>query len=367
MFNPQRLGIARKRRMLNRKTFAYRIGVHVNTLTCWDQGIMPTEENVNAIARVLEFPKDFFFGADIEEPTIETTSFRSLSTMTAARREAAHAAGAIGFMVSDWIEQRFDLPSPDIPSCPSYGSGDPADIARGLRQEWALGEQPVWNMIHLLESKGVRIFSLAENTSSVDAFSLWRNGKPYVFLNNFKSAERSRFDAAHELGHLIMHQDGRINGKLAEEQADCFASEFLMPKADVLAVLPRVNYLQQLIKNKTRWRVSLAALTYRVHKIGITSDWKNRDFCVTIGRDGYRKEEPNPIEREKSMVLEKVLRALWSDRTSQDAIAHDLHLPISEVNDLLFGLLNAGCEGVAAPKPLVLLEKDRENISEATA
>lgn len=367
MFNHQRLSIARKRRMLNKKTFASLIGVHVNTLTCWDQGIMPTNENVDAIAHALEFPKEFFFGDDLEEPTIQTASFRSLSTMTAARREAAHAAGSIGFMVSDWIETRFELPVPNIPSCQSYGIGDPADIARGLRQEWALGEQPIWNMIHLLESKGVRVFSLSENTASVDAFSLWRDGKPYVFLNNYKSAERSRFDAAHELGHLIMHQDGRINGKLAEEQADCFASEFLMPKADVIAILPRVDYLQQLIKFKTRWMVSLAALTYRVHKLGITTDWKNRDFCVTIARDGYRKVEPNPIKREKSMVLEKVLRTLWSEKTTQNNIANDLHLPHSEVDDLLFGLLNTECFGVSEAKPLTLMEGDEQRASQITA
>jgi Zn-dependent peptidase ImmA (M78 family)/transcriptional regulator with XRE-family HTH domain len=365
MFNPQRLGIARKRRMLNRKTLAARLDVHVNTITCWDQGIVPTDENIRAMARELEFPEEFFFGPDLEEPTIETTSFRSLSTMTAARREAAHAAGTIGFMVSDWIEGKFELPSPNIPACPSYGVGDPASIARGLRQEWALGEQPVWNMIHLLESKGVRIFSLAENTESVDAFSLWRNGRPFIFLNNFKSAERSRFDAAHELGHLVMHQDGRISGKLAEEQADCFASEFLMPRADVLAVLPRVDHLQQLIKHKARWMVSLAALTYRVHKLGITTDWKNRDFCVTIARYGYRKQEPNSIARERSMVLKKVLRALWSEQMSHHDIARDLHLPISEVNDLLFGLLSSA-PGEEPPQKQELSLLESKN-TEATA
>ena len=33
----------------------------------------------------------------------------------------------------------------------------------------------------------------------MDAYSFWRRGVPYVFLNTMKSAERSRMDAAHEL------------------------------------------------------------------------------------------------------------------------------------------------------------------------
>ena len=55
-------------------------------------------------------------------------------------------------------------------------------------------------MLHVLEAKGVRVFSLAENTRNVDAFSSWREERPFVFLNMQKTAERSRFDAAHELG-----------------------------------------------------------------------------------------------------------------------------------------------------------------------
>jgi Zn-dependent peptidase ImmA (M78 family)/transcriptional regulator with XRE-family HTH domain len=367
MFNPQRLSIARKRKMLNKKDFAHLIDVQVNTLTRWDQGSTPTDENIEAAARVLGFPKAFFFGPDIEEPTLENTSFRSLSSMTASRREAAYAAGAIGFMISDWIENRFELPSPAIPSYPLCGDGCPEAIARMLRQEWVLGEQPISNMIQLLEHKGARVFSLSENTACVDAFSLWRSGKPYVFLNNFKSAERSRFDAAHELGHLVMHQDARVSSKTAEEEADRFAAEFLMPKADVIAVLPRVNDLQQLMIHKARWKVSLAALTYRVHKLDITTVWRNRDLCITIAKRGYRKEEPRPIPRETSMILEKVLRMLWAEKTTQNDIASELYLPMSEVNDMVFGVLNTGTVVPLPPVPLALMPQEENEIPKATA
>src|ERR1700693_4393291 len=92
----------------------------------------------------------------------------------------------------------------------------------------------------------VFLFSLAENTRNVDAFSCWRNGEPYVFLNTFKSTEHSRFDAAHELAHLVLHKHGGPNqGRAAELEAHAFASSFLMPRDDVLATIPFVTSIKR--------------------------------------------------------------------------------------------------------------------------
>lgn len=273
--------------------------------------------------------------------------------MTAAEREAALAAGQIAFLISDWTLERFDLPGIKLPDLHLF---DPELAARMLRQEWALGEQPIPNMIHLLEAKGARVFSLAENTAHVNAYSLWRKNVPYVFLNTFKSAESSRFDTAHELAHLVMHQDGGVTGRVAEEQANRFASAFLMPEADVRSALPQVQTLRQLLKAKHRWRVSLTALTYRAHKLGMITDWKNRDFRIPITKNGYHKSEPEPIEREQSVVWEKVLKALWAENTTHFEIAEQLALPVSELSDLLFGVLSRGDQAKQGPQqPLAIL------------
>jgi Zn-dependent peptidase ImmA (M78 family) len=351
---------------LNKTTLAGRIGVDLRTIARWEKcESEPTPENLDALVRVLDFPRTFFFGDDIEEPLAELTSFRSQKALSAALRDAALAAGAIGFRIADWVNDRFELPPSKIPDLSSY---DPESAARTLRQEWELGEKPISNMIQLLESKGVRVFSLAENTRQVNAYSTWRVDTPYVFLNTMKTAECSRFDAAHELGHLVLHQDCKVKGREAEDQANAFARAFLMPKADVLSTLPRVRDLQQLIVIKTRWLVSVAALNYRIHKLGIISDWKNRDFCIEIAKKGYLRNEPRPIEHEKSLVWEKVLKTLWSERTTQADIASNLDLPISEVEGLLFGVLNTSGSGKPTPphRPLSIVEQGVE-LTQATA
>ncbi|WP_376773772.1 ImmA/IrrE family metallo-endopeptidase [Rhizobium mongolense] len=71
------------------------------------------------------------------------------------------------------------------------------------------------NMVHLL----VRVFSLVENTRTVDAFSVWRGIRPFVFLNTIKTSEHGRFDAAHELGHLVLPRHGGPSGRRAEDEA----------------------------------------------------------------------------------------------------------------------------------------------------
>lgn len=338
-FNPARLNIARKRRMLTKKVFAENLDVTRQAVIKWENSTEPLPENLEAIERVLRYPKAFFFGPDIDEPESSSTSFRSQAAMSASHREAALAAGAIGFLVSDWVKERFDLPPIQVPDLHLY-IGSPEMAAQALRQEWGLGQSPISNMIHLLESRGIQVFSLTENTRTVNAYSLWRRGMPYVFLNNFKSAECSRFDAAHELAHLTLHQDGKVKGREAEDQANRLASAFLMPEADVIAELPRVSGLEQIIRSKRRWKVSLAALNYRLRKLGITTEWTNREFCIEIAKRGYHRTEPNGIERERSSVWEKVIQALWVEGTTHIEIAKDIHVPAEEVSDLLSGVLD---------------------------
>ena len=338
MFTAMRLSLARKRRGLTKKGLAEAIGVTPHTILRYESGEMvPSDEIIRKIARTLEFDYEFFFMDEVDEVSEQAASFRSMAAMTARERGAALAAGSIAFIFNDWVERLFDLPTPDV----EVFSGEKPDLAaRSLRQKWGLGEKPIKNLIHLLEAKGIRVFALSENTRTVDAFSVWRADKPYIFLNTIKTAERSRFDAAHELGHLVLHRHGGPQGRVAEEEADRFASSFLMPSADVQAVAPRVHTLNQVIQLKARWGVSALAMTYRLHKLGAITDWQYRTFCIRLAELG-RDKEPNGIVREQSAIWQMVLTALWAEKRTKSHIARELGVPGFEVENLLFGLANS--------------------------
>lgn len=336
-FNPSRLTLARKRRGLTMIRLATMIGVEPRSMTAYEKGeFKPDIEKLESLSKVLRFPVNYFFGDDLEELSPDCASFRALSKMTAGQRDTALGAGAIALLLNQWIEERFELPSADIPNLTQEGS--PENAAISIRQYWGLGELPIKNTIHLLESKGVRVFSLSIDAAEVDAFSMWRENTPFVFLNTKKSAEHSRFDAAHELGHLVMHRHGAPQGQDAEREANAFASAFLMPRASVLAHAPRLATVDDLIKLKKRWNVSVGALAYRLHAVGALTDWNYRTLCIEISSCGYRKREPEEAQRESSQVLAKVFGALRDEGITKKDIANELSIPIEEINQLVFGL-----------------------------
>ncbi|MBN8809638.1 MAG: ImmA/IrrE family metallo-endopeptidase [Sphingomonas sp.] len=354
-FSAHRLTIARQRRKLTGKELGEIAGLTPVTVSKAENGHQVEPGTAERLAAALGFPLDFFYLEAPEMVEADTVSFRSLKKMSAAERDASLAAGSLGVELYGWIDNRFDLPEADLIDLNKERSR-PESAARLLRQHWGLGDRPIGNMLKLLESKGVRVLSLSENTLNVDAYSFWRGDHPYIFLNQEKSAERSIFDSAHELGHLVLHHHaGARNDKGAEFQADQFASAFLMPEHDVKNELSTIVSPQQIIRAKSRWRVSAMALAYRLHSLNLLSDWNYRSFCIELGKLGYRSGEPQGVERETSVVLAKVLTALWTKRLTKAEIASDLAVPTEEVESLIFGLAGPSAP-VGSPGSLELVQ-----------
>jgi len=344
-FNPNRFALARKRRGFTKIYVARKLGVDLRTITGWERGeYIPSPEMLSAIEGALGFPRAFFAGDDLEEPAPDAASFRSLSRMTAKQRNMALGQGAIALLVNKWLEERFEIPQPSLPDL-RYES-TPEAAANSLRRIWAIGELPIRNMVHLLEANGVRVFSLDLESREVDAFSMWKANTPFIFLNRYKSSEHSRFDAAHELGHLIMHRHGSPQGREAEREADQFASAFLMPSQSVLAHAPRHASIEELLRLKKIWSVSLSALNYRLHELRLTSDWQHRILYMQIAKRGFLTSEPDSCPRESSLVLQNLFLHLYQQEgISRAKIAEDLQIPISELEHLVFGLVMTSIRG----------------------
>ncbi|MFZ2386830.1 MAG: ImmA/IrrE family metallo-endopeptidase [Polaromonas sp.] len=363
MFNPKRFSLARRRRGMTKREIAESIGVSERSVSAYEKGDQEPEPfNVQRMTKALNFPQAFFYASDPEELTMGIASFRSMSKMSARQRNAALGSGSIGLLLNEWLGKKFNLPELNLPDLgresgvltgPSHRESYEEDIpfpskstangpeaaAEAFRSHWGLGELPVKNMITLLESKGVRVFSLAVDAKEVDAFSMWHGGKPFMFLNTFKSAEHCRFDAAHELGHLVLHRHGQTQGPELEREANAFASAFLMPRKSVLSNAPRIATLPGLVRAKHYWKVSVAALNYRLHALGMTSDWVYRTLCIQLAEAGYRTKEPEAGTHEKSLILEKVFKALRDEGVSKSDVANELLIPIEEINALTFNLM----------------------------
>lgn len=343
--NGDRLRVARQRRAMTKKSLAEAISVAPRTITGWEADEYPPDERkLRKISEVLGFPVSFFELDDTARTVTEAVSFRSLTKKTAGQRDAVLAMCDIAKDVTEWINARFGVPAPALPD---LRDEDPTVAAILLRQEWGLGNRPVKNMIHLLENKGVRVFSLAENCREIDACSYWSDGIPFVLLNTEVSNERCRFDMAHELGHLVLHKHAAPSGRIAENEANAFASEFLMPEASVRA--NRANYwsIETLIQRKKLWNVSVSALAYRVHQLGLMSDWHFKSLNIEMRRRGFKTKEPHGSPKEQSEIWEAVLKRMREKNISLRFAANEISIPEAELRGLLYGLAKVSFEGLS--------------------
>jgi Zn-dependent peptidase ImmA (M78 family) len=325
-------------------------GISTRTLSDYENGREQlSTAALETLAKALEMPVAFLTAEEIEEIPLEAVSFRAPSKLTAGQRDTALAAARIAIMINEWMEERFRLPAPDVPSLPGR---DPEWAAERVRALWNLGVAPIGNMVHLLEMHGVRVFSLAEECLEVDAFSFYWKGTPYVILNTRKSGERGRFDGAHELAHLVLHPEHEIpHGREAEQQAHHFASAFLMPATAVLAKRLNNATVDQVLAAKSTWKVSAMALTYRLHELNLVTEWGYRALSTNLSRMGYRREEPDGIKRESSQLMAKVFAALRADGVSLVQMADALHVTAEELNKHVFGLTPTPLKGGAQTTP----------------
>lgn len=345
-FNSNRLKLARARRALTIKALAEAIDMTSKIVSEYENGRRePPANTLKLIAQTLNYPEAFFSGENIEELDCESVSFRSMKSMTATKRDAVLAAARTAMTFNNWLENKFKLPKTDLCNFHENDITNPETASRVLREKWGLGETSIKNMVHLLEAKGVKVFWLAEKNLAVDAFSFWKNDTAFIFLNTQKSAERSRFDAAHELGHLVLHKHGiqvsednqeKEDKRTIEREADRFASSFLMPEGSIKAYAPNYATIENLIQLKKIWLVSLSSLVRRLYDLDLITEWHYRTLNIEMSSRGMLKKEPEPIAKEKSQIFDKVFKLLWSKKITRKHIALDLGLPIEEINQFAF-------------------------------
>ncbi len=331
--NCEALEVARKRNQMTWNALAEATNINPRELRRIRKNGEVLSEQLTAFATVLGFPEIFF--QTIDTLKISTPTFRDLKSLTAKDRDAGTSAGQIGGLLWKLVEKDYVLPSANLPN---YSAGDtsiqdgpdkPIIAAHLLREEWGLGTRPISNMIKLLELHGIRVLSLAENTRALNAYTFWQDGQPFVYLNTVNSSERSRFDAAHELGHLVLHRGQDPNDPETEAEANRFASAFLIPRSDLLRhrVYPS---LAKLLRNKQRWNVSVSALVRAYRDNNLITEQRYKYLNIELSRKGWRKSEPLSSPRERSSVWEQIKKDLWSKGRTIEDYALQVGIPARE-------------------------------------
>jgi transcriptional regulator with XRE-family HTH domain len=288
MLTPSRLTLARTRRGLTAAELARKSGVPARAIGEYERGLRcPRPSTTESLAAALGFPAAFLTAPEPPRP------------QNAPQGAQATCAAQLAIEFNAWLEQLFVLPQPDLPP--------PKSSPEHTRRAWRLDSAPAPNMVQLLESRGVRVFSLPVDCAEQEAFSCWHNGTPYVFLNPTATPEQARFDAAKQLAAVLGH-----------DEADEFAAEFLMPQKQ----LPGTDH--------RHWHVS------------------EKQFATRTNTSGARG---SMVRRETSKLLTRVFKVLRENGTTPLHVAKELNLGLEELNGLVFGLVLTALPGGGEPGP----------------
>lgn len=117
---------------------------------------------------------------------------------------------------------------------------------------------------------------------SNDGFSVNQDGRYYIFYNKDAYSRRITFTLAHDLGHIVLKHHELVGTKVlmsggcgvAEDQANIFARNILMPPQATKALLPfDVNHDQYKYYN-----VSKEMYDIRIRHLDQDIDWIDKFF-----------------------------------------------------------------------------------------
>lgn len=351
-FVGSRLREARDVRGLTAVGLADIIDVSPQAIYQYDAGkSSPSPERLAAIAKAVNLPEHFFILPE-RVGGRGTVFYRSMSAATKGARARAEVRFAWLRDLVQYLSEYVEFPESNFPDLPlpsnplQLADEDIEQAAEDVRDYWRMGDGPVGNVIRLLENQGAVIARDNLGADTLDGLSEFvpDEGRPYVIVGTDKgSPARWRFDAAHELGHMVLHArlDPRLlsrpeHFKKIEEQAHRFAAAFLLPLAPFGDDLFAVN-LDTLRALKPKWGVSIQMMIRRARHAGLISEDAERRLWVNCSRRGWRKAEPfdDSMDVEEPRLLRRAIELLLDGgaQTPQDLLA-SLALPASDVESL---------------------------------
>jgi Zn-dependent peptidase ImmA (M78 family)/transcriptional regulator with XRE-family HTH domain len=312
--NPDMLVLARESCGLNQTELAEAVSVTQGKISKSENGmLLVSPEDLQKITKVLNYTEEFFYQQDKVYGLGSSFLFhRQHKDVPMLLQKKIQACINILRMQVDRL-----LRGVEIESEHSFESldadeydGDAARVASIVRAMWKVPLGPVGNVTALIESAGGIVLKCSFETRLIDAAHLWLPGlPPLFFVNRDLPGDRLRWTLAHEIGHAIMHRNPTGD---VEDQANCFASEFLMPKEEIQEQLRGLT-LEKAATLKPYWKVSIASIIRRAWDLSGITERKYRSLNMSLSAQGYKTNEPFPIPIEEPGVIRSVVASYVND------------------------------------------------------
>lgn len=334
-FVGERLQEACEARQISPSALAELLGISKQAVYSYvNSAATPSPEVMARISEILRLPAVFFLEREVPQAD-GPVFFRSLKATTKALRLQARQLLRWAAELSERLGEDLELPNVNFPE-PFRGdfrSLTPEDIeecASRVRAHWRMGQGPISNLVRLLETAGAVVARVEFGADELDGLSARFGGRPVILLASDKaSAARSRFDAAHELGHLVLHsgvkredaEDPTVFNEL-ERQAHRFAGAFLFPAQAFASECTSLS-LDSFRVLKERWKVSIRMMIKRAAQLGFISETVERRLYVNATRRWGAGREPldDVLPPEKPQLLAEAIRLLVEDRGLEATMA----------------------------------------------
>jgi len=351
---PSRLRDARIAKRLNQAELAALVGITRQAVSAYEQGEKtPEAATLALIAGTLAQPLSFFTREDRQKfGDFGTRFFRAFGPDTKRRNLMCDVYANWMVQTARYFDDLVNYPPVHLPSfTPSNQNGEYTDdeieeAAAKCRSEWGLGPGPLSNLLALAEGKGIIASRIVLEGEQIQAFSFWNGARPFIFLaSDTASVARARFDVAHEIGHLVLHQgigqeeveNPKVLKKI-ENEANRFAGALLLPRQS----FPNEVFTTRLdafVELKRRWRVAIQAMVYRCKDLGIFDEYQITNLYKQISARKWRTREPlddpDALPGERPRTLRRAVSlAVSAGRKRSDDIPTELGLAPSTIEGL---------------------------------
>ena len=338
----ERLKAARKMRGWSLQELADKMGnVTKQALNKYESGTMkPSQDILLRMCTVLELSADYFNRET--NITLQEVSFRKLTKLSVKDQES------IKSRTLDFVERYLELE--DLLGIESGFSEqelrhlpvndykiDIESAAEKVRSKWRLGDDPLYNVIELLEDHEIKVFEV-DADHAFSGMSTWINDNiPVIVLNNNPDIplDRKRFTALHELAHLLL-EISQYTDKEQERFCHMFAGALLIParklKAEVGSERRDRIFFNELAQLKKQYGISIQALLFRLNFCNIITDSYLKFMMMQYSRLGYKSHEHvdyNGDER-SHRFLQLVLRGVAMEIISTSKAAALQNQKLSE-------------------------------------
>ncbi|WZL89771.1 XRE family transcriptional regulator [Salinimicrobium sp. 3283s] len=305
--NREIIKLARQARGFSQKDLASMLQIKQGTYSKIENEFLSVDEAlIEGLSNALQYPKEFFY----QKKEVHLVKGHYRRKLSLPQKEVVKYQSIM--TIVEWniekMMEALDLPAAELPRWDCIKDGEPDLCAQFLREFWKLPKGRIPNITNLIENKGVIVIPI--DLGPIDAFSAFSDeGLPLIFVHRSLKGDRYRFNLAHELGHLIMHFGQKVaEDRDIEEEAHLFASEFLVPGAEIKPYLNNLS-LEKLADLKRYWLVSMQSLIVKAYKhLGVLSKSQYHYLFKKMSIKGYRKNEPIFIPIEKPDLLPSMIR-----------------------------------------------------------